>query len=87
MRTSGAATGTVIRRGSWQTPGRRVPNAVLPTRCTVAAQASAVSAAITDSPIASQMGATARPIGTCAAFHSPASPRMLTMTSIESGTE
>ena len=27
--------------------------------------------------MASQIGRTARPIGTCASFHSPASPRML----------
>ena len=67
----------VSRRGSRHTPGRRVPNAVWPTSRTVSAVDSGVSAVACGRPIASQIGRTARPIGTCASFHSPASPRML----------
>ena len=64
----------VSRRGRRHTPGRRVPNAVWPTSLTVSAVDSGVSAVECGRPIASQIGRTARPIGTCASFHSPASP-------------
>ena len=69
--------GTVSRRGSRHAPGTRVPNAVWPASRTVSAVVSGDSAVACGTPIASKIGRTARPIGTCAAFHSPASPRML----------
>src|SRR6187399_646800 len=69
--------GTVIRRGNRHAPARRVLNAVLATSATVSATDSADAAETLGISIASRIGATARPIGTCAAFHSFASPRML----------
>lgn len=47
----------------------------------MASAASAVSTVLAGRPTAAQIGRTASPIGTCAAFHSPASPRRLTITS------
>ena len=75
--------GTVTRRGSRHTPGNRVMNAVFPTSATVSA---VVLGRRRPSRAARQSrrrsARTARPIGTCAAFHSPASPRMLIRMSV-----
>ena len=54
-----------------------VSKAVRATSSTVAAVVSADSTVAWGMPIDSRVGRTARPIGTCAEFHSPASPRML----------
>jgi hypothetical protein len=56
-----------------------VSNAVRPTSRTVLPASSADSSVVCGTPIASRIVRTARPIGACAAFHSPSSPRMLTM--------
>jgi len=56
--------------------GRFDENAISPTARTVSAVLPGESAVTCGIPIDTRLGRTARPIGTCAAFHSPASPRM-----------
>ena len=75
---SSHATFNVRDFGRRQAPSVRVPNAVFPAKCTVSAAASADCTVACGTPIESKIARTARPIGTCAAFHSPLSPRMLT---------
>jgi len=59
-----------------------VSNARSPATLTTSAVVSGDSAVTCGISIASKIDRTARPIGTCAAFHSPRSPRMLTTSSI-----
>src|SRR5581483_7962162 len=79
-----AVHGDVIRRGRRHAWMARVANAVRPAIRTAISAAASESTDECCTPIASSTAPRARPIGACAAFHSPTSPRMLT--TISAGT-
>ena len=76
---SRACDGTVSRRGSRHAPSLPRAERRLRRRAgrTSAADVRPIDASRAERPARRGSGATARPIGTCASFHSPASPRML----------
>ena len=70
--SAGAAAGRCQAAGSRTPSGRRAGPCPPPRRPIQPSRA--------EGPSRRRFGRTARPIGTCASFHSPASPRMLTTT-------